>query len=239
MADKRSPNYPAMSLTQCIGWAEGLWRKEKRTPVSPDVVIKALGYQTLSGASRTALASLKQYGLLEKTPQGLRLSELAMRILHPPSAEHRGLAISEAASTPALFRELKESHADASDDALRSHLLIAKGFSEAGTRAVIKAFRDANGLAKPGDMADNPNEDTQMNGDFVENTGRSAALPVVKAPLAHIAATRVFTWPLSRGVTAEVRFSGGAVNESHLDVLSKYLELAKSAMKIEEDGVAN
>jgi len=43
--------------------------------------------------------------------------------------------------------------------------------------------------------------------------------------------TKVFTWPLSKGVTAEVRFTGGEVNTSHLELLAKYLELAKLAIE--------
>jgi len=37
------------------------------------------------------------------------------------------------------------------------------------------------------------------------------------------------------GVTAEVRFTGGEVQRSHLIFLAKYLELAKSAIETEDN----
>jgi hypothetical protein len=45
---------------------------------------------------------------------------------------------------------------------------------------------------------------------------------------------KTFTWPPSKGVTAEVRFTGGEVQPSHLGLLAKYLELAKSAIETED-----
>jgi hypothetical protein len=41
-----------------------------------------------------------------------------------------------------------------------------------------------------------------------------------------------FTWPLSNDITATVEFSGGQVSESQIDLLQKYLELAKMAVRI-------
>ena len=46
---------------------------------------------------------------------------------------------------------------------------------------------------------------------------------------------RVFSWPLSKDVSAEVRLSGGEIRSSHLEHLRKYLELAKDAMESEEE----
>jgi hypothetical protein len=48
-------------------------------------------------------------------------------------------------------------------------------------------------------------------------------------------APKVFTWPLSKGVIAEVKFTGGEVQPAHLDLLAKYLELAKSAIETEDE----
>jgi hypothetical protein len=45
---------------------------------------------------------------------------------------------------------------------------------------------------------------------------------------------RVFSWPLSKGVTAEVRLSGGEIRPSHLEMLRKYLELAESGWEPEQ-----
>jgi len=41
--------------------------------------------------------------------------------------------------------------------------------------------------------------------------------------------TRVFSWPLSKDVSAEVRVTGPDVRPAHLERLRHYLDLAKDA----------
>src|SRR5688572_30683869 len=81
---ERSPNYPALTLTDAIVHAQKLYEKDKRTTVSAESAAKSLGWGTLNGTARTAIASLRQYGLVETVADGLRLSDLAMSILHQP-----------------------------------------------------------------------------------------------------------------------------------------------------------
>src|SRR5580658_3192696 len=117
----RSPNYPQYGLTETIEMARKIWKKEERTVVSPDVAVKALGYQGLNGAARTKLASLRQFGLLDEVKGGgVKISGLAMNLIHHAtgSTEYQE-AIKEAALRPTLYRELYASHARASDDAVR------------------------------------------------------------------------------------------------------------------------
>jgi hypothetical protein len=47
-----------------------------------------------------------------------------------------------------------------------------------------------------------------------------------------------FTWPLSKGVTAEVRLSGPEVKPAHLEMLREYLQLAKKALESDADASA-
>src|SRR2546426_10831612 len=124
MARMRSPNYPAASLSQAIESARALWSKEKRTAVAPIVAVKAMGYGSMNGPARSRISALRKYGLLDEEGDGVRLSDLGMTIVHSPtdSLEYRR-AIQTAALNPDLFRELAESHAHASDEALKSHLL--------------------------------------------------------------------------------------------------------------------
>src|SRR5437867_4237213 len=148
MAKKRSPNYPAIGLRETIELAQRMWAKEHDTAVPMEVAAKALGYKGLSGPARTKLSALKKYGLLDERRDGVKLSDLAMRILHSPSgSDDYRRAVAEAAFTPELFRELRDTHPNASDDALKSHLIIKKGFSDAGARHAITAFRDVTTLA--------------------------------------------------------------------------------------------
>lgn len=149
MGKGRSPNYPAVSLSEAIGLASRLWKKEKRTPVSMDVASQAIGYKSASGPSRVKLSALKKYGLLDESKQGFAISELAMHLLHaqkdsPEYIEHAR----KAALNVDLFQELASSHLHASAEAIRSHLLLHKGFSEDGADAAIEAFLNTKDFAK-------------------------------------------------------------------------------------------
>lgn len=219
MTRTRSPNYPALSLKAAAGLAQALWKQEKRTVVPPEVAVRAWGYAGLSGPARVRLASLKRYGLLEDEGDGVRLSELAMRLaLEPRESEAYDRALREAALRPDLFRQLHDTHREASDEALRSHLIFDRHFSEAGARLALRAFRDtlvAAGLAAPARNGFPP---------YASATAPSGAPPL------QAARTRVFSWPLSKGVIAEVRFSGEGLHPAHFEELRQYLGLATAIL---------
>jgi hypothetical protein len=93
--------------------ARTIWNKEERTAVSPDVAAKALGCQSMSGTARARLFSLRKFGLLDENKSGgVKISDLAMRLIHHPadSAEYQE-AIREAALEPEIYKELYGSHA--------------------------------------------------------------------------------------------------------------------------------
>jgi len=239
MAKERSPNYPAIGLSDAIAALKALYGKERRTSVPGLVAAKAFGYSSLSGPARVKLAALKKYGLLDGDERsGLRVSELGMRILFPPNGDDEDAARRDAAMKPELFRSLYENFADGSDDALRSHLITKLHFAPTGARQVIAAFRDTIKFANlekadynASDMSGKQETTTQA-----EEHAFDLASTYQRPQQRTKTSPQVFTWPLSKGVTAEVRFSGGEVQPSHLDLLAKYLELAKSAIESEDDG---
>lgn len=44
----------------------------------------------------------------------------------------------------------------------------------------------------------------------------------------------LFSWPLAKGVMAEVRLTGGDIRPGHIDMLRQYLALAKTALQDDE-----
>ncbi|MGB0909405.1 MAG: hypothetical protein ACPGYT_03510 [Nitrospirales bacterium] len=236
MAKMRSPNYPSLSLTEAIGCARILWDKEKRTVISPEVAVKALGYKSLSGVSRTKLASLRKYGLIEDSRGGITLSDLAIKILHSTDASDDYMsALQEASLMPELFRELQQTHGESSDESLKAHLMIERRFSEEGARLFTKSFRDTMTLAFPegmgyfnhGTIIETDKEPENISSMTDKSLTQVATPPAVN--------TQVFSWPLSKEVTAEVRLTGKVIKPSHIELLTKYLELAKDAIGTEED----
>ena len=245
MGKMRSPNYPAVGLTEASKLSEALWAREKRTYVSPEAAVAAWGYGGMSGNARTKLGALRRYGLLDEGTDGtVRLSDVAMEIIHhPEGSPERIRALKVAAVRPDLFRDLYQTHLQSSDQALRSHLITKLDFSDAGAQNVIEAFRDTISVAKL-DVSDL--EPTTAVGDeqmtthaSPQETSRLSHLPTTERASSPSDAT-TYRWPLSKDVIAEVRFTGSDLRPAHLELLRKYLELAKTAMQFEighgEDG---
>ena len=144
MAPNRSPNYPAISLPEAIELVTKLYQRERRSPVDAERAALALGYNSLSGASRTKLSGLRKFDLVEDTGNGIRVSDLTMRILHPESPDEKQDALLQAATAPALFRDLAELRG-ASDENLISRL-VRQGFTEAGAKLAVASFRKTMSL---------------------------------------------------------------------------------------------
>lgn len=166
----RSPNYPFLGLTSALEKAATLWASKGRGIFTPLEAVQDLNFSTLNGTSRSHLAALKQYGLLEDVDKDVRLSQLAIRIFaHPEGDPEREAAIREAALTPKLFRELLETYPEASDGTIKAYLITKKDFSEDGAKQVIKSLRDTIRLAKldqpdytPRSRGDEPEEKPPM-----------------------------------------------------------------------------
>lgn len=139
---KRSPRYPSIVVGEAARLAKATWDTEKRTAVAPEVLVKAWGHTSLNGPSRSKLASMHQYGLIEDRDHGIRLSDLGMKLANhsEESIEYRE-ALKEAATNPELFKELLRTHADASEAAIRSFLVLNKQFSPAGAAQCAKTFK--------------------------------------------------------------------------------------------------
>jgi len=222
MAKTRSPNYPACALGDAVEMVRKFWKKEERTAVPANVAAVGIGYKSLSGPARTAIASLKKYGLFSDDRQGMRVSPLALRVLNPANESEKLEALQEAALKPELFKQLYQTHAAASEDALRAHLINTLNFSDTGARTLIRSFTDTIRFAKLNDseyssrQGENSMEELSQIGR--ENTGKKSL--------------KTFSWPLSNEITARVEFVGGEeLTAAHIDALSQYLEVAKKLLK--------
>lgn len=111
-------------------------------PLDRESAVQHLGYTSLNGASATALASLKQYGLTTDAGTGmLRLTELALDILEPTGDEGHRNALHLAAVSPDLFAALRERFPDKppSESNLRAHL-VRQGFTTSAVKSIIPSY---------------------------------------------------------------------------------------------------
>lgn len=157
---ERSPNYPAVSIEKAVKDAQALYKRESRTAVPQEVAVKAWGYKGLSGTSRSRLGALRQYGLIEIEKSGsVRISTRGMTLsLRSPDTPEYKTALAEAALTPPVFRDLRETREGASDEALLHYLVVEKKFSQEGARRVIEVYRANTNFADAGEDASSTGE---------------------------------------------------------------------------------
>jgi hypothetical protein len=234
MAGKsRSPNYPALSLQQALDLAGKLWAAEKRTAVSNDSAASAFGFKALSGPARVAIGALRQYGLIERTERGhVKLTDLAIHALHGTPKERED-ALVAAATKPDLFNELLQTHREASEDAIRRHLLTKKGFADDGARKAAKAFRETIGLvSQPASGYNSNNVDQESEsitmrvsqdqyglGSSSQESGPTSGLLSLNVPYG------------DTQLSVQVKVSGERLKRAHIERVRKYLQLAEDDLE--------
>ena len=238
MAKMRSPNYPSLSLRESYQRVKLLWQKERKTAVPADVAAKAIGYSGISGPSRTALSAMKKFGLVDSDDKTVRVSELALRIIHPANDTEETKAMQQAALKPELFQQIYATMQDASDDAVRSFLITKLDFSEAGANQFIKAYRDTMEVAQLSEPDSKPlieiipSDSMQMTDSVAVELRKTLPSPThasrMPAASYQTVPSQTLTVPVGPDVTAEVRLVGGTgeLKKEHIAALIEYLTLA-------------
>jgi len=193
-----------------------------------------MGYGALSGAARTALSALRKYGLLEDHGDNVRVSDLAIKILvQPEGSEERIAAIRTAAFKPEIIKELATSHGHMPNDLLRAHLISERKFSEAGADQFILALRDTLALVARVD----PDYDPSMAHSDVEIRVADTTPP--SDPARAALRPRMYSWALSKGISAELRIMGDPLTKVDADRLRQYVDLTVNALATDESQKAS
>lgn len=141
MTRARSPGYPNFSLPEAVDRVRGVFDADRQNPIDRETIAKHIGYSGISGASDKAIATLVHYGLLERYGKGeMRVTRLAVDILHPEPGADQPAALREAAFHPVLFAQLAERFpVTPSSDALKSYLK-RESFLERAINPVSSAY---------------------------------------------------------------------------------------------------
>lgn len=143
----RSPSYPAISIDAAIERASVLYEREGKHSAPVAAVQSHWGFKSSTGPASVTVAALAKFGLLASEGAGdsrvVRLTDLALTILHSPDESERRAAIQEAALTPQIHSELIAQYDGSlpSDANLRYELVFKRAFTETGAAEFIPQFR--------------------------------------------------------------------------------------------------
>jgi hypothetical protein len=190
--------------------AEKIFQADRRNVVDRLVAAKHMGYSSLSGPAEKSIATLVQYGLLDRIGVGqVRISQTAMDILHPDNPKQRHDALSKAANSPEIFKSLNARFPEGvSPQSLESYL-IRENFMDRAIRPIAKAFSETqlfleqSGVIK-GDTAPLENsegfesfDDEDETPDSAESAQEAAPTPRTAPTTAQIRAATPGVGPLS------------------------------------------
>jgi hypothetical protein len=174
----RSPKSATLPLEEAITFAKRFYDNAGKATISRDSAFKAMGYAGKSGASLGTLATLLQYGLVEKKENDVvALSELAIRIFHPIDGSGES-AIREAALTPPVFKSIFDTHHKLSEPILVNHL-IHQGFTPDRAKRVASVYKANCLFAK---LDENASLEDKGSTEGTPNTAKPKVDPALPIP---------------------------------------------------------
>lgn len=229
----RSPNSPAFSLASTLSYADEAYGKLGTSSVDSDTFFKAMGYGGRSGASMSALASLRHFGLAEGRGESVQLSELYLKIAVPLDDSERQQALYEASRMPSIYKELfNEYDPLPPHDILKSIAIRRYGFSENAAKKFVSIISDTEEMVQSYKPVEPDIEKAEV------ELAEVPSVPFVKDAAIfaneNVASdsTDVLRFKLSSETKAEVLFFG-PVSKKAIDRLIKHLEF--TAEIYEED----
>jgi hypothetical protein len=160
----RSPGYPGISLSKAIDIVDKLHSKVRTNTLDREAAVKDIGYSGLTGQSAKILSDLSHFNLIEKAGKGgIRVTDLAARILHPHKPAERAAALREAAYSPELFAEFKLNWPDGfvSENALRTWLM-RNGFSSVSIHPIIRSYLETYAFLQQENAIESYDEQNQI-----------------------------------------------------------------------------
>lgn len=225
----RSPNYPSHGLREAVELIKQVYDKEKRTVLSGHDIAGALGYSGLSGNARSKIASLKKFDLLDgDETKGMRVSELAVRLLYPAGEAEASEAKRKAALAPDLFKHLYEEKKDGSDESIKNYLVSRMEFTPSGAIQAVESFRETMEFAGlNGTSCNASSTPDNLEAHSMQTEPASAS---VKTAEAIKGTPHAWTWTLSmpRSVKAELRITGEPTRKD-LARLKKQIEFLEES----------
>lgn len=254
----RSPNYPAISLTDALERLARMYPKVHTHKVDRATMAQAAGYAGINGAALSVLSALKKYGLIEEIGDDLRVTERAVTLIADPiDSPSRKEAIQAAAFAPTLFAEIRaQLPGSVPDDLVVRSYLLKKSFAIANVDIVIRAFRETMKLVTDQGLGySGPVEEDHFDEDFEAavndsqesgQTERAGALAgtaglsfgasgTLAARKPTLMATEVGAYPVGKNCMVRL-LATGPLTQKAVEALIKQLQIGVDLGLYPEDG---
>lgn len=239
---KKSPRAPSIDLADAIARAQAIYERERRHSVPADIAAQALGYKSANnGTALSVLASLRYYGLLERSAGGLvAVTKGVEDFKFSPSEEQKGQLVVAWLRNPPLFAELLDKYPDGlpSDATIRFEL-IQRGFNPAAAEATLAVFRRSVDYVNYFDRSKEVPTTELHEDEIASNLDRSRApdaaqTPAAPEPAIHIEEQTIPATPPTFGLDRiPVRLSGG--RRAWLEIPSPFYAADKRRLKAQID----
>lgn len=253
MADirRKSPTYPRISLQRAIDLSRRVYDSALTSSLDTPMALNLMGFKGDSGPSRAALASLKQFGLIDGRDQALKVTPLAQSILQPMAEDEQRNAIVSAGDNPAIYQSLRSNFGGRlpSDAVLKAFLLRNHQFSGTGAELLVKVFRETENFTSPyrsrgsGDRSPLMQETASSDSSRVELPEMASAADLTSNSNSEATLTpRIsassrgdrYVFRISKSADAELILRGRVTSES-LDKLAQYIQLMKEDFPSESE----
>jgi hypothetical protein len=226
----RSPRYPSHSLEQALEFARRIYEGVHRSAVDSLTAVKLMGFAGRSGASATALGSVRQYGLIEGVGDRTRISELGLSILQPGSESERLDSIEVASRQPHVFGQILErfdGRLPAANEPVVAYLIRELDFSKSGAEDCLASLRTTQTFVDSLESSKHAGTELQprvaeavltVHGQSSMGLGSAAESPRVND------VSDLIIVPLSKDCRVEMRFYG-QISERALSKLARYIDL--------------
>ena len=225
---KRSPRFPSHSLKEALGYARKMYDAVHRSPIDSSTAVKVMGFSGKSGASASALGSVRQYGLIDGLGDRTRISELGLMLLEPASEEEYASGLKNAAFSPQIFGSISERFSGkipSVDEPLRSYLIRDLGFSKPGAAECVASLRATLGFLNDSAPDSAKRSEPTLN-ELLGDAGSQAVVANPTNPADSLKGTGGGThtrFPLTRDCYAELTLYG-EVGPKALENLKRHIQ---------------
>lgn len=236
----RSPRFPSQNLQDSLRLIKLVYDGVHRSPIDAETAYRLMGFSGKTGTSAKALATLRQYGLIEGMGENTRVTDLALAILEPASEEERARSIFAASRRPEVFGAVLERfdhRVPQADEPIRAYLIRELGFQKNSSDELIRVMRETFSFAEseralhsqPDVSAESSIQAETLSG----NASNSEQPTLAVSQAITDAPSQTASIPLTRESRAELKIYG-PLNERAIRNLIRAIELLADVWEDEE-----